>query len=75
MIVEGAGTLFGADVVDAFRQMVMPYPVGSDLELPDGRRGVVCDVDRREPHAPVVRVHGPRGPVEERVDMRPPVPA
>ena len=53
----------------------MPYPVGSLLALPDGRPGVVCAVDANEPHAPTVRVDGPGGVVEERVDMRAPVPA
>ncbi len=51
----------------------MPYPVGTLLVLPDGRPGVVCAVDADEPHAPVVRVDGPGGFVEERVDMRAPV--
>ncbi len=44
----------------------MPYPVGTELQLPDGRTGVVAHVDTARPEEPVVRVDG----AEVRVDMR-----
>jgi HD-GYP domain-containing protein (c-di-GMP phosphodiesterase class II) len=56
----GAGTQFDPAVVDSFRRVVMPYPPGHEIELGDGRIGVVASVDPREPERPVVRV-----PVED----------
>lgn len=73
VITDGAGQIFGEDVVDAFRAVVMPYPVGTEVVVPDGRRGVVAEVDPGDPHAPVVRMEGTGGPTSERVDMRAPV--
>ena len=42
----------------------MPYPVGHEIELPDGRTGVVSAVDIDDPDRPTVRVMGDAG-VEE----------
>ena len=47
VIREGTGTQFCPNVVRHFRAVVMPYPVGHEIELPDGRVGVV--VGRRRP--------------------------
>jgi HD-GYP domain-containing protein (c-di-GMP phosphodiesterase class II) len=60
VIQEGAGTQFCEDVVRHFAAIVMPYPVGHELELPDGRMGVVSRADPDSPHTPTVRVleHG-----------------
>ena len=44
----------------------MPYPVGTEETLPDGRIGVVTAVEADRPGEPVVRVDG----AETRVDMR-----
>jgi HD-GYP domain-containing protein (c-di-GMP phosphodiesterase class II) len=67
---DGAGTAFCADVVRHFRSIVMPYPLGHEIRLPDGRAGVVSSVDRAEPDRPTVRVRGAGGSIEEfEVDM------
>jgi len=42
-------------IVTAFRKVVMPYPVGTEVQLPDGRTGVVAHVDMTRPDEPVVR--------------------
>ena len=60
------GTAFDPAVVKVFRRVVMPYPVGTEVTLPDGRIGVVADVDTARPDEPVVRVDG----ADVRVDMR-----
>jgi HD-GYP domain-containing protein (c-di-GMP phosphodiesterase class II) len=62
IIREGAGAQFCADVVRHFRAIVMPYPLGHEIPLPDGRTGVVAAVD--DPDNPTVRVLGKAG-VEE----------
>jgi hypothetical protein len=36
----------------------MPYPVGTEVTLPDGRVGVVVAADADRPHEPLVRVDG-----------------
>jgi HD-GYP domain-containing protein (c-di-GMP phosphodiesterase class II) len=69
LIREGSGTQFCPDVVRHFRSIVFPYPVGHEIQLPDGRVGVVAAVDPREPEIPVVRVLGRRGVDEIAVDM------
>jgi HD-GYP domain-containing protein (c-di-GMP phosphodiesterase class II) len=56
VIVGGAGTLFEDEVVAAFRRVVAPFPPGSEVELPDGCRGVVASVDLAPPEQLVVRV-------------------
>jgi HD-GYP domain-containing protein (c-di-GMP phosphodiesterase class II) len=69
LIRTGAGTAFCADVVRHFRAIVMPYPVGHEIELPDGRIGVVSAVDPTQPDRPTVRIRS-GGRVEElEVDM------
>ena len=70
VISEGEGTAFDPEVVGTFRRVVFPYPVGTELELPDGRVGVVARVDPAEPDVPFVRVAGPDGPEEVAVDTR-----
>ena len=34
----------------------MPFPPGSEVELADGRTGLVVEVDPRAPYEPTVRV-------------------
>lgn len=64
-ILEGAGTLFDPDVVDAFARVVAPYPPGTTVELTDGRTGIVVSVPDAALDRPVVRVlDGPDGPCE-----------
>jgi HD-GYP domain-containing protein (c-di-GMP phosphodiesterase class II) len=69
---SGAGTQFCTDVVRHFRAVVMPYPVGHEVTLPDGRRGVVAAVDPLDPDHPTVRVPSGRTIEEIRVDMTAP---
>jgi HD-GYP domain-containing protein (c-di-GMP phosphodiesterase class II) len=70
VIRSGAGTGFCPKVIRAFRAVVMPYPVGHEITLPDGRLAVVSHVDIAEPDVPTIRVKGPGGVVEEfTVDM------
>ena len=70
VIVSGAGTQFCPSVVRAFRAVVMPYPVGHEIVLPDGRPAVVAAVDPQNPECPTVRVMGADGAVAElTVDM------
>jgi HD-GYP domain-containing protein (c-di-GMP phosphodiesterase class II) len=65
VIAEGEGSAFDPGVVAVFRRIVMPYPVGTEVELPDGRLGVVAAADPDRPHSPLVRVDGS----EVRVDF------
>jgi HD-GYP domain-containing protein (c-di-GMP phosphodiesterase class II) len=53
---DGAGAGFDPEVVDAFLELVAPYPPGSAIELADGRRGVVVSVPDGRPEAPLVRL-------------------
>ena len=72
VIREGTGTQFCPSVVRHFRAVVMPYPVGHEITLPDGRHGVVSAVDINTPDAPVVRVKNDTGSIDEfTVDMEP----
>jgi HD-GYP domain-containing protein (c-di-GMP phosphodiesterase class II) len=66
VIAEGDGSAFDPAVVGVFRRIVMPYPVGTEVTLPDGRIGVVAAADADRPNQPLVRVDGS----ELRVDLR-----
>lgn len=55
-ICRGAGVHFDPEVVDVFRRVVAPYPVGTEVALSDGTRGVVSFVPPDTPHRPTVRV-------------------
>ncbi|MGH2908626.1 MAG: HD-GYP domain-containing protein, partial [Solirubrobacteraceae bacterium] len=65
VIREGAGTQFDPTVVDHFLHIAMPYPIGSEVTMPDGSTGVVTRVDPQTPGAPVVRHRDPSGRVCE----------
>jgi HD-GYP domain-containing protein (c-di-GMP phosphodiesterase class II) len=69
IIREGTSTQFDPDVVRHFRAVVMPYPVGHEVELPDGRTGVVAAVDPARPERLTVRVRDGGGIAELTVDM------
>ena len=47
----------------------MPYPVGHEVTLADGRVGVVSGVSIDDPDSPTVRVLGTAGVEELVVDM------
>ena len=65
IIEEGSGTAFDPQVVKVFSRIVVPYPPGYEVDLADGRRGVVLDVDLDEVYRPLVRVRNDDGSVEE----------
>jgi HD-GYP domain-containing protein (c-di-GMP phosphodiesterase class II) len=56
IINQGEGTDYDPEVVAVFSKVVMPFPPGSEVELADGRMGLVVDVDPRAPYEPTVRV-------------------
>jgi HD-GYP domain-containing protein (c-di-GMP phosphodiesterase class II) len=69
IIREGAGTAFDASVVESFNRVVMPFPVGYGVTLPDGREGVVSSVDPDHPDRPVVRYREGASFAEAPVDL------
>jgi HD-GYP domain-containing protein (c-di-GMP phosphodiesterase class II) len=72
IILDGAGRAFDPEIVDVFRSVVAPYPPGSEVELSDGRRGVVASVPTDRLEAPVVRVgwdEGGRAVVPYEIDV------
>ncbi len=69
VIREGAGGQFCEDVVRHFSAIVMPYPVGRELALPDGRTAVVSRVDPGSPDTPTVRLLEDGSITELVVDM------
>lgn len=64
-IQDGAGTQFDPGVVEHFLRIAMPYPVGSEVTMPDGSAGVVTSVDPQTPDEPVVRHRDPSGQIHE----------
>jgi HD-GYP domain-containing protein (c-di-GMP phosphodiesterase class II) len=58
VIAQGEGRAFDPAMVGVFRRIVMPYPVGTEVRLPDGRLGVVAAADPDRPQEPLVRVDG-----------------
>jgi HD-GYP domain-containing protein (c-di-GMP phosphodiesterase class II) len=69
VILEGAGTAFHPGMVETFARLVMPFPVGHEVLLPDGGDAVVVDVDPERPWAPTVRRRDGSRVVEETVDL------
>jgi HD-GYP domain-containing protein (c-di-GMP phosphodiesterase class II) len=64
-ILDGAGRLFDPEVTAVFAQLVAPYPPGVEIELSDGRRGIVVSVPEGALDRPVVRIlDGPGAPCE-----------
>jgi HD-GYP domain-containing protein (c-di-GMP phosphodiesterase class II) len=68
-ISTGAGSSFDAEVVETFRRVVFPYPVGTELTLADGTIGVVAAVKPDEPHLPLVRLPDGERHVDTRVEL------
>jgi HD-GYP domain-containing protein (c-di-GMP phosphodiesterase class II) len=56
IVIDGAGRAFDPDVVEVFKRVVTPFPPGVEVELGDGRRGVVVSVPPSDLTRPVVRV-------------------
>ena len=69
VIVGGAGKDFDPEVVETFRRTVLPHQVGCEIELPDGRVGIVASVDPNRPYVPLVRVATTDGYDELHVDV------
>lgn len=67
VIRDGAGTQFDPKAVQCFLGLVMPYPVGYEVQLAEGVSGVVKDVDPQQPEHPTVRYLDERGDVRENV--------
>jgi len=63
---DGGGTAFDAAMVDSFCRVVMPYPPGHEIVLPDGRVGIVVDVRPDAPYEPLVRIPFEGGGFDER---------
>jgi hypothetical protein len=64
-IKQGAGALFDPELAEIFLRLVAPFPPGVEIELSDGRRGVVVSVPDSELDRPVVRIlDGPGAPYE-----------
>jgi HD-GYP domain-containing protein (c-di-GMP phosphodiesterase class II) len=64
-ILDGSQTLFDPVVCQVFSRVVAPFPSSSDIELVDGRRGIVVSVPEDELDRPLVRViSGPDAPYE-----------
>jgi HD-GYP domain-containing protein (c-di-GMP phosphodiesterase class II) len=61
IVLDGAGRAFDPDVVDVVRRVGTPYPPGVEVELGDGRRGVVVSVPPTDLTRPLVRVGWERG--------------
>lgn len=55
-ILMGAGTEFDPRVVEVFRSVVAPYPVGTEVQLSDGRRALVIEVFDDNFARPIIRV-------------------
>ncbi|MBW8712351.1 MAG: hypothetical protein JF631_15555, partial [Mycobacterium sp.] len=69
-IADGRGTAFDPEVAGVFGRVVLPHPPGFDIELPDGRIGVVARADPYDPHRLAVRVAEAGGPAELTLDTR-----
>src|SRR4051794_1526160 len=61
IVVEGAGRAFDPGIVDVFKRVVAPYPPGVEVQLSDGRRGVVVSVGADHLERPLVRIGWERG--------------
>jgi len=56
LIVSRAYSWFDPEMVRIFRSSVSPYPIGSGVELSDGRRGIVGKLNENLPTRPIIRI-------------------
>lgn len=56
ILYAGSGSQFEKDKLELFRDSVAIYPLGLDVTLNTGERGVVVDLNANVPHRPIVRV-------------------
>src|SRR3954470_19564733 len=67
VIRSGVGTAFDPEVAETFLKVVAPYPPGADIELADGRQGVVVSVPAGKLQLPRVRLQSGSG--YEEIDL------
>jgi HD-GYP domain-containing protein (c-di-GMP phosphodiesterase class II) len=67
VIRSGLGTAFDPEVAQTFLKVVAPYPPGADIELADGRQGVVVSVPAGKLQLPRVRLQSGSG--YEEIDL------
>ena len=61
ILYAGSGTLFDANVIQAFRRSVAIYPNGMVVVLSDGRRGIVEKQNKGLTHRPFLRIIAEKG--------------
>ncbi|MGD6968206.1 HD-GYP domain-containing protein [Rossellomorea vietnamensis] len=61
ILYAGSGTLFDANVIQAFRKSVAIYPNGMVVVLSDGRRGIVEKQNKGLTHRPILRIIAENG--------------
>jgi HD-GYP domain-containing protein (c-di-GMP phosphodiesterase class II) len=64
IIREGVGSAFDEEVGAVFTKIVAPFPPGNEVELSDGRAGVVASVPESDLDRPVVRILGDGEPYD-----------
>jgi HD-GYP domain-containing protein (c-di-GMP phosphodiesterase class II) len=65
VVQDGAGSHFDPEVVAIFSKVVLPFPPGVQVQLADGRTGLVVEADEWAPYEPTVRVQHSNGSIEE----------
>ncbi|MCT2535916.1 HD-GYP domain-containing protein [Aquibacillus koreensis] len=56
ILYSGSGTLFDRGMVEAFRKTIAVYPNGIEVELSDGREGIVVKQNKNLYERPVIRI-------------------
>lgn len=56
ILYAGAGSQFDLQMVEAFRKAIAVYPVGLNVYLSDGRRGIVVKQNKLLSERPVIRI-------------------
>lgn len=70
LLYAGAGNQFDVQVVDAFRRAVAIYPNGLEIELNDGRKGLVARQNIGIGDRPIIRITEENGePTEKPYDL------
>src|SRR5205807_2383727 len=72
IVTDGAGSAFDPLAVEVFREVVAPFPAGTEVQLSDGRCGIVADVPPDRLDRPIVRVQLSRNggpPALDEIDL------
>ncbi len=56
LIVSRAYSWFDPEMIRVFRNSVSPYPIGSGVELSDGRHGIISGLNENLPTRPIIRI-------------------